>query len=267
MRNRQSSSLLVVYGIFYPIAIIAILYLSIKNIALALDDAGDAAAKHIAVDESRHQLTQQKELKNKLESGFEAINLGKHEEEVNLKDQCFWVPASVHHEVRKEGTTGLARYSFFVYGGVNIQPRMNIVPGGGGPLGGNAVGGGAFNRTEMTRGFQEHHIVSHSNDATKNNQLFQLAGIDINSRVNKIFLPKDPSLHETRSIHSGRHTNSYSEKVKWQMDDLVRQGQAADWTKEQYRAATRTLLSELRQEFRAGNIGLNVHHRPWATKW
>ena len=31
-----------------------------------------------------------------------------------------------------------------MYGGVSIQPRINVVQGGGGPLGGSPVGGGAI---------------------------------------------------------------------------------------------------------------------------
>jgi hypothetical protein len=195
------------------------------------------------------------------------INLGKHAEPVDSEDQCFWVPSTTRHEVRKDDTTGLTRYSFFVYGGVNLQPRINVVQRGNAALRGNPVGRGSFNRSQITKGFQDHHIASHSNKYTKNHELFQLSGINVHSRVNKIYLPENASLHESRSIHYKRHTSTYSEKVSWRMDGLVEQGKAAGWTQQQYRDKTRKLLSELRQELRAGNIGLNKHHRPWATKW
>ena len=241
-------------------------YSSTKNIALALDDYGDATAKSIATDESRRQLLRRKETNDKLASGFTQINLGKHEAKVDLEDQCFWVPASVRHEVRRDGTTGLARYSFFVYGGVNIQPHVNIVPGGNGPLGGNAVGGGAFNRTEITRGFQDHHIISPTNHATKNHELLSLAGFnDINSRSNRIYLPVHESQHATRSIHRGRHTQEAMNDVARNMDRIVQKGKAENWSQSQYRSELRTMLSETRQELRAGNIALNSKHRPWAT--
>ena len=113
---------------------------SITDIALAIDDAGQAAAKRIATEESKDQLIEQKGLNNQLEAGFVRIDLGKHEEPINLEGKCFWVPASVRHEVRKDAATGQTRYSFFVYGGVNIQPRINVVQGGNGPLAGNRVG-------------------------------------------------------------------------------------------------------------------------------
>lgn len=95
------------------------------------------------------------------------------------------MPASVRHEVRKDETTGLARFSFFVLGGVNVQPRVNIVRGGNGPLSGNSVGGGSFNRKEVIKGFQDHHIVSPTNPHTMNNELFALAGVGMNSVYRK----------------------------------------------------------------------------------
>ncbi len=66
-----------------------------------------------------------------------------------------------------------------MYGGVNLQPRINIIQGGNGPLGGSRVGGGSFNRTEVTKGFQDHHIVSNTNAWTKNHQAFALAGMKV----------------------------------------------------------------------------------------
>jgi hypothetical protein len=51
------------------------------------------------------------------------------------------------------------------------------------------------------------------------------------------------------------------------LDAVVKQGKAQNWTTEQYRAKTREVLSEVRQELRSGNLGLNKNHRPNATKW
>lgn len=101
---------------------------SIHDIALAIDDDGDAAAMRIANEEARNELRQIKELKVRIESSFSKINLGKEDKEVDLKDECFWVPASVRHEVSKDNTPGTSRHSFFVYGGVNIQSRINLSP-------------------------------------------------------------------------------------------------------------------------------------------
>ena len=116
---------------------------SARDIAQALDDGGDAAATRVATEEARQQLKQQKGFKDNIESGFVRINLGKDKEPINLEGECYWVPASVRHDVRRDDT-GLTRYSFFVYGGVSVQPRINVVQGGNRSLGGNAVGRAAF---------------------------------------------------------------------------------------------------------------------------
>ncbi|WP_084273800.1 AHH domain-containing protein [Legionella fairfieldensis] len=228
---------------------------------------GQATAKSVATQESNHALMQQKESKTRLESGFTAIHLGKHQEETNLEGQCFWVPASVRHEVQKDDTTGLARYSFFVYGGVSVQPRVNVVAGRNGPLDGSRVSGGAFNRKEITKGFQSHHIISPTNKATKNHELLQLAGFnnkkDMNSQVNRIYLPDGRnSQHPNRSIHSGRHTQRAMDAVGKRMDGIVEAGKTQNWTQSRYRAELRTALSELRQDLRSGKTDLYAKPQP-----
>ena len=97
---------------------------------------------------------------------------------------------------------------------MNINPRANIVQGRNRPLNGNPIGSGAFNRTNITKGFQDDHIASNTNKRTKNHEAFALAGMSMNARANKIYLPTNHSLHETRSIHKGRHTNSYSQETE-----------------------------------------------------
>jgi hypothetical protein len=119
---------------------------STRDISLALDNSDATAIQRISQQESRTQFLQRRNEEMKLAAGFEHIHLGEEEEqETDLTNECLWVPASVRHEVRKDSVTGQSRYSFFVYGGVNIQPRINIIPGGNRPLGGNSVGGGGFN--------------------------------------------------------------------------------------------------------------------------
>ena len=63
-----------------------------------------------------------------------------------LTGRCFWVPSSIRHEVSPARSGH--RHSFFVYGGINIQLRINVVQIGNAPLDGNSVGGGSFNRNE-----------------------------------------------------------------------------------------------------------------------
>lgn len=239
---------------------------STKDIARAIDKDGELHAEVIAKEEAHRQLREQRELNKKLESGFVRISLGKHEEPIDLKGKCFWVPASTRHEVRKDATTGLARYSFFVYGGVSLQPRINTAMGGNRPLGGNAVGGGSFNRTEITRGYQSHHIISPTNKETRNHELLRLAGFNnLDSRPNRIYLPTHESQHPSRSIHSGRHTQDAMDRVSRKMDDVVARGKSENWSQSQYRSGLRDMLASERQDLRAGNVALNSKYRPWSN--
>lgn len=205
-----------------------------------------------------------------MDERFEELGVGRQVDPVppEFKEQCSWVPASIWSHPHT-GRTNI------VYGGVNVQARINVLASNSAmhartmqsAFSGNNQ---AFaNRDAMLKaqGFQQHHIASNKNSWTKDHELFRLSGVDINSRVNTMYLPKSADLHQTRAVHLSRHTNTYSERVAHKMTAIADQGKAAGWTQEQYRSETRVLLSELRQELRAGNIGLNKHYRPWGTKW
>lgn len=128
----------------------------------------------------------------------------------------------------------------------------------------SAGAGAGFDRTAATRGFQDHHIISHTNQLTKDHALLKLAGFDLESRSNKIFLPTGDSLHNTRSIHRGRHTEEYHAYVSRRMDEIVEQGRMEGWAQAEYRAALDMLLADARRELKAGTVPLNKHARPWA---
>ncbi len=49
------------------------------------------------------------------------------------------------------------------------------------------------------------------------------------------------------------------------MDGVLETGQAGGWTRQQYRSELGTMLSQMRQDLKAGHVALNVRHRPWAT--
>lgn len=225
-------------------------------------EGSDDAVFVIAEQEIRRFFDEEKKSCELIEIGYNNIGLGKQKEPVDLEGKCFWVPASVCHQP----SVGTSRHSFFVYGGVNINPRVNVVPGGNGPLRGNQVGSGAFNRTQITKGFQSHHIVSPTNSATKNHELLNLAGFnnkrDMNSQVNRIYLPTkreyNPGTAERpgRSLHNGRHTQMAMDKVANQMQAIVKEGQAQNWSQSQYRSALRTIMLENRQELRFGKTDL-----------
>jgi hypothetical protein len=238
---------------------------SLKDIAAAIDDSGEEAALIIGNNASTNHLRKIYEKKKTIDSGFTTIHLGKEDKPVDLNGQCFLVPASVHHQESRVNSRGLSQHSFFVYGGVSIQSRINLNREASGPLGGSRVGGGAFNRADITKGFQRHHIISWTNSATKNHELLTRAGFNnLHSQPNRIYLPTQETLHRWRSIHRGKHTQESMDAVARNMDNIVTRGKAENWTPTQFRNALRTMLSENRQELRAGKIALNKNHRSWA---
>lgn len=153
-----------------------------------------------------------------------------------------------------------------------VRINEETLAGEGGRSGGGAGGGsgggsssGRFNRQNIIKGFQDHHIVSDKNKFTKNHKLIQLAGANLQSRQNRIYLPKQAASHPTRSIHMGRHYNAYSRVLGTKMNDAVRLGNREKWTQQQYHRAYSQIIGEFRAELKAGNIALNKHARPWAS--
>jgi hypothetical protein len=115
-------------------------------------------------------------------------------------------------------------------------------------------------------GFQEHHAISPTNKATRNHPLIKAAGFDLESRSNKIFLPKDAATHPARSIHNGRHDGEYSRALRGLMTQAYNQGQAAGWGQAQYRAELDRIISQERAVLRTGMRALNRNARPGATR-
>ncbi len=118
-----------------------------------------------------------------------------------------------------------------------------------------------FNRKEVTKGFQDHHIVSDKNKATKDHPLLELAGYGLQKRSNKIFLPTSGDLHPTRSIHKGRHLNSVSVNLATQMDQVVEFGMKEKWTQQQFKNALDTIIAKERHLLRTGQRALNKNKR------
>ncbi|WP_211223581.1 AHH domain-containing protein, partial [Saccharibacillus kuerlensis] len=114
-------------------------------------------------------------------------------------------------------------------------------------------------------GFQDHHIISDKNKLTKNHDLLDEVGYNLQSRNNKMFLPTNDSLHPTRSIHKGRHSNSVSENLANQMDEVLEYGRANGWTQQQYNDALRDIINGERKLLRDGSRALNKNKRPNAN--
>lgn len=93
------------------------------TIDYALHDSKNAI-EYLADSGSRHLFQLEKDVKEKRQEGFNEIGLGKEEKEVDLSSECLWVPASIKHEVKE---TPSARQLLFVYGGVNIQPKLKVI--------------------------------------------------------------------------------------------------------------------------------------------
>lgn len=121
-----------------------------------------------------------------------------------------------------------------------------------------------FDRNAITEGFQDHHILSDKNRLTQNHDLLDLAGFDLQTRQNKIFLPTAEYLHPTRSIHSGRHTTQVSRNLAEQMDTVAEVGKQQGWSQQQYQQALDAIISQERQLLKSGERALNVNQRPWA---
>ncbi|MFJ7144576.1 RHS repeat-associated core domain-containing protein [Pseudomonas protegens] len=116
------------------------------------------------------------------------------------------------------------------------------------------------------QGYQDHHILSDKHPATKNHPLLKLAGYDLQSRRNKIFLPnkktamKDPR----RSIHEGRHAGRVSDNLAAKMTQVEQVGKRNNWNQAQYRKALDKIVSDERQLLRSGQRQLNKNARPGA---
>lgn len=115
-----------------------------------------------------------------------------------------------------------------------------------------------------SQGFQDHHIISDKNKATKDHELLEKANFNLDSRANKMFLPKEEHLHPTRALHQGRHLNSVSEELATKMTNIVEKGKKENWSTAQYNQALQGLLKKERVELKAGDIVLNKNKRPWA---
>jgi RHS repeat-associated protein len=111
------------------------------------------------------------------------------------------------------------------------------------------------------QGFQEHHIISWSNPLTREHPLLKEAGFDLESRANKMFLPRDAVTQESRSVHRGRHRMSVSERLAGQMDVILATGKSEGWVQAQYNDALRQLIAEERQVLRSGARALNRNMR------
>ncbi len=115
--------------------------------------------------------------------------------------------------------------------------------------------------------FQDHHIISDKNKHTEDviiKKLWEKAGMNPQSRANKIFLPTEPEHHPTRSIHKGKHWDSVSEELADNMDKILKLGESKSWTQQEYKNALEKILQKERADLRSGERVLNKNMREWA---
>ena len=88
----------------------------------------------------------------------------------------------------------------------------------------------------------------------------------LQSRHNKIFLPKYHYIHPrgtsvgpgggkgvfSRSIHNGKHTQNYSDRLRRRMDDILDVGESNGWSSAEYRKALFGIVREERTALRLG---------------
>jgi|GEM_PF-3692808 len=157
-----------------------------------------------------------------------------------------------------EDMEGLAKFSASSFIGKGLLSNQ--------PLMGTLESTASFERAAIIKGFQDHHIISPTNALTRDHELLELAGFNLESRANKIFLPTDEYLHPTRTIHLGRHTTVAIRQVQLEMNQVVKIGQAQGWSQTEYQEALRSMLQDFRQQLKAGDIALNKNMRPWANR-
>ena len=118
--------------------------------------------------------------------------------------------------------------------------------------------------------YEAHHIISDKNLATKNHELWTLAGVNpSNYSLNKILLPTKKGAAvgtNKRSIHEGKHLGDVSKNLAKKMKDIVDEGKGLHWNPQQYKQELDQLLWTQRKLLKEGKIKLNKNHRPWADQ-
>jgi hypothetical protein len=117
----------------------------------------------------------------------------------------------------------------------------------------------------QAQGLQEHHIIPQS---LGDHELFELSGLDIQSRANKIFLPGEKNKlfygESGRSPHWGRHDGKVFARFTKKMTNIVKEGKLEGWSQEQFLQAQGKIIFDERILLRTGQRRLNKNHRPGA---
>ncbi|HAS6385877.1 TPA: AHH domain-containing protein [Vibrio vulnificus] len=108
-----------------------------------------------------------------------------------------------------------------------------------------------WNYTNMPKieGYQNHHVIPRS---LKNHSALKSADFDIDSTSNLIHLPKDRTVHATRSIHNGWNKDhaQYNRDIRAELDEISAIGKEEGWNQQQYNDAVNDLRRDTRQNLR-----------------
>ncbi|MDS1772060.1 AHH domain-containing protein [Vibrio vulnificus] len=96
---------------------------------------------------------------------------------------------------------------------------------------------------------QNHHVIPRS---FKNHSALKSADFDIDSTSNLIYLPKDRTVHATRSIHNGWNKDhaQYNQDIMAELDEISAIGKEEGWNQQQYNDAVNDLRRDTRQNLR-----------------
>ncbi|TDO20927.1 RHS repeat-associated core domain-containing protein [Pedobacter duraquae] len=121
------------------------------------------------------------------------------------------------------------------------------------PLGLSGMPKSGWNYGNMPKidNYQLHHVIPRSK---ANHPALKAAGFDVDKPSNLIYLPKDRSVHPTRSVHNGWNKQHalYNADITEQLDDIYETGVSEGWSKTDFRNAVDDLRKDAKNDLRKG---------------
>jgi hypothetical protein len=111
---------------------------------------------------------------------------------------------------------------------------------------------------------QRHHIFPQGDEQVTT--LFEQIGLSVHDANNIVRLPnKEGALSKMfgkASIHSGRHSQAYTDRIKREIERIAKEGGRKHFVKEEYQAEIYKTMEKLRSELISGDLKLNSVVRP-----
>ncbi|MDF2400500.1 hypothetical protein GWQ27_03130 [Aeromonas sp. 5HA1] len=146
------------------------------------------------------------------------------------------------------GFAGGLRPQGYVHNPLEWVDPLGLVLGKGRP-----ASGWSYTNMPTINGYQNHHVIPRS---MGNHPALKAAGFDIDAPKNLIYLPKDRSVHDVRSIHNGwnKSHSEYNISMREQLDEIYSVGKEEGWTQKQFSEAIDDLRRDTRQGLRRGKV-------------